>query len=677
MEKLEQRIKKEQERCIGEDGGRLSSDRERLKLMYLGSGYEADEERAKLGLSTYVDRAVLEAVEWAKPGLMRVFAGGEIIRFEPKTPEQEQAAEDATLYVNQAVFGRNMFRLVHDCLADGLYQRAGWALAKAEKAAEDELRQFSGLTEEEATAVLAACPDPDAAVISMRTDPQLGTVYDLSLKVRTERTEIAIESVPPEHVIVSSDAESVEKARFIAMWDIRTRSDLLKDGYPAEVLDGLPRFGGDEMPETIAGRSVNDEDADGGHEGRVEYQIYEAWLDYDLDGDGIAEKVHAVYAGGDGHCKVIKAEQWPLWRAPLFAACSVPMPHQVVGLCLADLVADLQTLKTELSRQYLDSLAFGNTGELIVKETAMSRVDYDSLLSRAPGRLHRVSSDVEIVPMPTAPVASEARQGVTMADGVAERRTGISARTQSLNADALQNTATGASIMEEAVNQRLELIARVYAEDFFRPLGRYVLHLIHKYHDKDIQMRVKGRFLKLDPRNWDPDMNITVTVGLGSSNRTRLASSLNSVLNLQVQFLRELGPASPVRLPHIVYTCHKLAEANGLEAPERFFGTEEDARRSEEMMARQGGEQKPDKDEQKMQLEQEKAQAKIQLDQQKAQTEAQRKAYETQSKLALEKQKQEGQLALKRQEMASEAMLDRTKLLMGERGSGLTNVRSV
>ncbi len=345
---------------------------------------------------------------------------------------------------------------------------------------------------------------------------------------------------------------------------------------------------------------------------------------------------------------------------------------------MADLVSDLQDLRSEMTRQYLDYLALSNQCELVVNEgtPGSGAVEYDSLLARGQGSVHRIRGDASITPLNVQGSGMEALKGLEMSADIVEKRTGISSRTQSLQADTLQNTATGASIMEESINQRLELIARVYAEMFFKPLGRYVLHLLHRYQDKQIQLRLKGRFMAFDPRTWDPDMDISVAVGLGTGSRSRMLTAYQEILKLQQQFLTALGQASPVRLTHIAYTCRKLAEAAGLEAPERFFGTEEDAAAAEQRLAQQQeGSGGPSDDEKKFMLEQQKAFAKMQLDKEKAETEAQRKAYETQSKMALEKQKAEGEIALKQQEMAAETMLDRTKLMMGERGSGLTNVR--
>ena len=135
--------------------------------------------------------------------------------------------------------------------------------------------------------------------------------------------------------------------------------------------------------------------------------------------------------------------------------------------------------------------------------------------------------------------------------------------------------------------------------------------------------------------------------------------------------MSRLGKNSPVRLSHLAYTCRKMAEAAGLESPERFFGTEEDAKKAEAAMLNAPAQ--PSAEQQKLQLEQQK----FELERQKAQTEARRRAWETQSRMALEKQKLEGRLALKAMEMNMEKELDQTRLAMGEKGSELTNIKGV
>jgi hypothetical protein len=301
-------------------------------------------------------------------------------------------------------------------------------------------------------------------------------------------------------------------------------------------------------------------------------------------------------------------------------------------------------------------------------------VEYDSLLARGVGSVHRVKGDASITPLAVATGAGEALQGVTLTEQIVERRTGVSSRTQSIQADVLQNTATGANIMEEAINQRLELIARVFAEMFFKPLGRYLLHLMHKYQDKQIQIRLKGKFMAFDPRRWSPDMDISVAVGLGTGNRAKLMQNYQTILTIQQAFMSQLGAMSPVKLSNIIYTCHKMAEAAGLEAPERFFGTEDEARKAEEMMANQP---QNNADAQKLELDKQTKLGKLRIDQQKAEGELRIKAYEAQSKMALAKQNQDAKMMAKLVEMQGEKELDHAALERGDRSSGRTDLRGM
>lgn len=676
-EKLRRVILRETEACMGKEGGKLSQVRADLKRKYLGFGYKVDDDRKERGLSTYVDRTVMETVEWAKPGLMRVFCGSEIIRFEPRSPEDEQAANDATAYVNQAVFGREMFKLVHDVLTEGLMQRVGWCLAHCPERTERKVDVFTGLDKEDAEGLLVDDSLSMGEVEIEREESPYGDTFNVTVRRNVKTKSIVLDPVPSEQVIISGDAQDVEKARFVAHWQMKSASDLRKEGYSEALIAELPKDTDDDMPETVVGRNVNDEsdeDYDGSSPENRRYKVYEAWFDFDLNGDGVAEKVKVVYCGDSNACKVMKWEEWPLYRAPLFAACSVPMPHQVVGLCLADLVSDMQDLRTEMMRQYLDNIALANQAEVVVNEGMSGDVEYDSLLNRGVGSVHRIKGDASITPLPVATSAGEAMQGVTLTEQIVERRTGVSSRTQSIQADVLQNTATGANIMEEAINQRLELIARVFAEMFFKPLGRYLLHLLHKYQDKQMQMRLDGKFMAFDPRRWNPDMDIAVAVGLGTGNRAKLMQNYQTILTIQQAFLSQLGPLSPVKLSHLVYTCHKMVEAAGLEAPERFFGTDEDAKRAEQMMAQQP---QNDTEQKKLELDKQTKLGKLRIDQQKAEGELRIKAFEAQSKMALAKQNQDAKMMAKLVEMQGEKELDHAALERGDRSSGRTDLRGV
>ena len=672
--------------CMGVEGSPLSQARVALKRRYLGHGYEADAERRERGLSTYVDRTVMETVEWAKPCLMRMFSNSELLRFEPRSPGQEQAAEDASAYINHLIFNKNIFRIVHDVLADGLYQRLGWCLVHAPLTRSRRMRRLAGLSREEVVALMCDprfAPDaPGAPELSVTrraesTDSaSLGNntastnvepLYDVTIRRTVERREICLDPVPSEQVLISGDAQDVEHARFVAFWQVRTASDLRREGWPEPLIASLPAFdSGRAMPEAQAGREVNHGGGFGASNtglgagvGAVppgrEFKVFEAWFDFDVDGDGVAEKVKAVFAGEGQNCVVMGWEEWPMYRPPLFSACSVPLPHQVGGLCVADLVSDVQDLRTEVTRQYLDNLALANQGELVVNEGRLDgSVEFDSLLARGVGAVHRIKGDASITPLPVSTSSADALSGLRMCEGLAERRTGISSRTQSLGEAALPQTATGASIVEEAVNQRMELVARVYSETFFKPLGRYLLHLLYACRDKGLELRLFGRPMAFDLHSWDPDMDIACCAAMSGASRQKQVATYRNILDLQYKMLKELGAASPVGLAHVVHTCHKLAEAAGLEAPERFFGTREEARQAQARL-----------------LERQQAEAQARAAEGRKAEQAGRAQIEALGKAqAMQNALENRKLALKAEEARAKLALDARKLELEERKAG-------
>ena len=254
-ERLKSIIRAEMDTCIGLSDGKLSGDRDALKKAYYGEPYDVDAERRENGWSTYVDRTVMETVEWAKGPLLRVFAGAEeLIRFEPAHPEEEEYAREATDYVNKIVFGRNAFDLVYGPLTDGLYQRVGWAKAHfEEKSARVVVQELEGLTAEEAEAVSVMAEAGGAGLvvdIERRRGDEGGGTYRARISKEKKERRIAVTPIPSERVIYSSDALSVENARFIAHWEERMVGEMIAEGYPADLVEGLPSGVDDIYPET-------------------------------------------------------------------------------------------------------------------------------------------------------------------------------------------------------------------------------------------------------------------------------------------------------------------------------------------------------------------------------------------------------------------------------------------
>ena len=80
------------------DGG-LSERRQRLFDRYYG----AKEGTERAGYSSFTTREVMEAVETAKPVLVRALMAPGVVSFEPASPEDSEAAEIETKVVRHHI----------------------------------------------------------------------------------------------------------------------------------------------------------------------------------------------------------------------------------------------------------------------------------------------------------------------------------------------------------------------------------------------------------------------------------------------------------------------------------------------------------------------------------------------------------------------------------------------
>jgi hypothetical protein len=177
------------------------------------------------------------------------------------------------------------------------------------------------------------------------------------------------------------------------------------------------------------------------------------------------------------------------------------------------------------------------------------------------------------VPIPTVPVGAEAFSMIEYIDGVREQRTGVTRYNQGLDADTLNKTATGISAIQNAAQQRLELIARIFAETGVKRAFRRVLELVCKHQDRAKIIRLRGSWVSMDPREWDERMDMTVTVGLGTGNRDQQLMHLMALLNLDEKIVQlQGGVAGPLVTARNVYNkLAKLVEASGLRSVESYY----------------------------------------------------------------------------------------------------------
>lgn len=523
-------VDSEVNQSLGYLGGALSEQRQAALRYYYGEPFGNEEE----GQSQVVSTDVADTIESILPQVVKIFtAGDEIVRFEPQGPEDEEAARQVSDYMNYLFFRQNKgFVITYGAIKDGLLQKNAFAKVYWDTYQDYATETYTGLSEDMLAMLLQDAPDAEviAQEESVVLDPASGmpvATYSVKLRKKTEVGKVCVDLVPPEEVLVSRGSSTdIQKCRFIAHRCKRTVSDLRTMGYDVEGIssdyDGSlnmerqARFDYDE--------ELTDLETESQDETMREVWITEAYLRVDYDGDGIAELRKVTVAGNQ------VLDNVEIDRIPFVTGTPIMMPHKLIGRSVADLVMDLQYIKSTVWRQLLDNMYLTNHSRVAVLD---GMVNLDDLLTVRPGGVVRTKALQAIQPLQPPILGAPAFQLLEYVDTVREVRTGVTRYNQGLDADSLNKTATGVSRIFDASQERILLIARIFAETFFTDLFSAMFELVCKHDDKSRMVRLRNKWVPVSPREWKNKFDMTVSVGLGTGSQQDLAGAMMGLLQLQ------------------------------------------------------------------------------------------------------------------------------------------------
>lgn len=629
------------------------------------------------GRSQIVTGEVAEVIDGALPQLVRVFTASEdIVRFEPKGPGDEEGARQATEYVNWVFYRDNDgFLVLHNWFKDALLQKTGIVKAYWDNKIEVTKEEYQNLTDDELVLLMSdgtrevveQDTTEEVAGIDMDGMPVILRSHSVKVSKKTTSGNVVVENVPPEEFLISKRAIDIASAPFVAHRRLVTRSELTAMGFDAESIASLPSNTDLEFSEERVSRYDSSEtpDVQSMDITMEEVEVFECYIRADMDGDGIAELRKVVYAGNE----ILSDEEIDL--VPFHSLCPIPIPHKFFGNSLADRAIDIQLIKSTITRQILDNLYLTNNARTGVVE---GQVNLDDMLSVAPGGVIRMKNPNAIVPINVAPVANQAFPMLEYLDGVQSKRTGINDMQQGLNPDILQNvTAAAIAATMSASSGKIELIARIFAETGVKSLFQGILHLVTKYQDKPRMIRLRGKYVPIDPRTWSNQYDLSISVGLGTGNKQEQMAMLQMVMAKQEQIIQQYGPANPmVSIGQYRTTMGKFIEAAGFKDVSEFFKEitpEQDQALSNPPPQQQ--QQDPAieamiaQSQAQMQMAQQKLMADIEANRQKALADIQLAREKAGAEIQLEREKAAAQLELKKAEFEVEAQLKAAKVGAG------------
>jgi len=654
---IQNRVRAALEAAIQWHEEELEPDMVKATDYYNGEPFGDEEE----GRSKVVSRDVHDVTIGQLPSLMRIFFGGEdAVEFRPERPDVVQVAAQATDYVNYVVREENDgFLEYYAAFKDALVRRLGifkwWH--------EDFTRVLQSVHDVDDQGLMVLMLDADVEDIEIESvsyDEKGGSeTYTVRVTRREADGKSRFQAVPPEEFVFSDDARSLPSAPLVAHVREVAQEELLAMGIPEDVIEEaaqktLDQYSDDEL---ATARRV-----DGGESGVADEEVdpsqipvifAEVYCLVDGDGDGIAETrlcqcIGPTYeiVNGDGKGEIVD-------EIPFAVMTPDPEPHTIVGRGNYQDLGEVQRVKSHILRRTLDSLSRAVDPDTVVDD---ARVNMHDVLHPEISGVVRVTGDVN------SAMREMAHQFVGHAtlpmlehyDAVREDVSGYTKASAGLDPEALQSsTRTGVVAHLSASQQRIELIARSFAETGVKPLYKGLLRLAVKHANREKMLRLRGEWVAVDPRHWQATMDVQVNVTIGQGTVEDRMAVLGAALGKQMELMQMGSPL--VTWAEVRYTLGKVIQLSGRQDGDLLFrpwGPEQQAKLEEQM--KMNPPQPSDPTVMLAEVEREKNQLQAQMDQVKLQQER----WKIQLEDERERDKMAQDMALKEREIEAKHAAD-------------------
>jgi len=467
--------------------------------------------------------------------------------------------------------------------------------------------------------------------------PPTPKFHDVTVVTRRKYGCAKVAPVPPEEFGIQRVARSIPDCGYCFHEVLRIAGEMVAEGWDETQIASLPTRVITNQTEQLARDTVDEEtglsqtEAD---DASRPVAITEHYVRMDYEGDGKPRLYRVTTGGGEGQILRRKGEDQIIQidMIPFASMTPVIVTHRFFGRSIADLVMDIQRIKTALVRGLLDNTYLAVNPRPVISEQHANENTLDDLLVSRPGAPVRVRQPGGLDWTQMPPIAGELLPVLQYVDSEREWRTGVTRIGQGVDPTVLQNqTATVAAQQYSAAAAKTKLIARIFAETGIKDMF-ILLHGVIRKHQKKPGMMPQGKeWIEVDPRDWKKREAMTVNVGLGGGGQQQELANAQTIGMWQQQMLA--GGMIDVVQKKNVYNAAKLGlRAMKIRDPDTYF-TDPDSPQAQQIAQQQAqaAQQKPDP---KLQVELIKQQGEQQANAQKAQLDQQKMTIDTQHQAA-------------------------------------------
>lgn len=501
--------------------GQLAEERREVLQYYRG---ELPAPLSK-GDSKYVSRDVYDAVDSMRATILEGFsASSRIVTFRPEVGETVDDAKQATEYCRHVFFKENDGEdILYDAQTEGLTKRLAVAKVYYKNEEEEEEYDFEGLTPDELALELE---DHDNYEFK-ETDVSDSGLYSGTFTVRKDNSSVKVELIQPEDFMVSSHSANLGDARYCIHRMVKSRSDLLKEGYDKKLINKISfsdkadwdNYEKQERFDDVNGMGIEDNAFD---DAGQEVYVYEFYIHIDLDGSKTNKLWKIVYADGT----ILEKEQ--VSRMPFASYVPLPIPHTYIGDNFAKSAVPVQNTRTILIRQIVNHARITNNPRTQVLNGTVQNPQ--ELLDNRIGGIVNVRRMDGLAPIMQQPLNPYVFNLIQMIDEDKEEVTGISKLSQGLNKDAIssQNAEGMVEQLISASQQRQKIIARRFGK-FIKELFHLIYDTARDYIDQPTFVEVSGVQAEVNPSLWDARAAATIELTLSYAELEREAQKWTEI----------------------------------------------------------------------------------------------------------------------------------------------------
>ena len=494
------------------------------------------------GKSKLVSKDIKKQSEWLLPGLLEPFVSTpDIIKASPVTPEDAEAAPKIEVLLNTQFcrqFNRYNFMTKALKVLDQegtVVIRTGWELE--EKSVE--------IMEEKEV------PNPElqqAVALAQQglIDPRALNQFPQTIKqqVKTLKT-IAVKNRPTAMVCRNEDVfidptcqDDMDNCQFVIYRYESDMTTLKKSGVykNLDLIDIKEKKNGDYTTPDTTNFKFRDNP-------RKKILVYEYWGNYDINGDGLAEPIVCTWV--DDVIIRLQDNPFPDKKPPFIVLPFSFTPFSLYGEPNAELLSDVQKIKTAIYRGFIDNMALSNNGQKGIRKGALDYSNKKRFLNGQNFEFNGTPNDFYDGKFNELP--GSIFNVLTLMNNEAESITGVASFNTGLNGNSLGSTATSIrGAIDSATNRRLNLVRNI-SENLVKPLLRKWLAYDAEFLDEESKFRITNdEFFYLKKDDLGANIDIDLTISTSDDNQAK-AQEL-------AYMLQTIGPSEDPGIRKIIMT---------------------------------------------------------------------------------------------------------------------------